>query len=70
MPNTITKYECTICKGIYDTPEAAQACEGRHPAANMQFARSAQTFLPNEVMPDSIKYTQSGKVYFYYLKKR
>ena len=67
MPNTITKYECTICKGIYDTPEAAQACEGRHPNT-MSFARGVQTYKAYSVMPDVISITHSGTTYKYYLK--
>lgn len=67
MPNTITKYECTICKGVYDTSALATACEGKHPET-MQFARAAQSYKAFEVMPDVIMITHDGVAYKYYLK--
>lgn len=69
MPTQITKYKCNKCGGEYSTTELASACEGKHPSDTMSFARASQTYLPYDVMPDNIKFTQGGKVYTYFIKK-
>lgn len=67
MPNTITRYECTVCKGLYDTSAKATACEGSHPGT-MSFDRAHQVYKGYDIVPDNISITHDGKTYKYFRK--
>lgn len=64
----VTKWQCPVCGGIFDSQSAASTCEGSHPGT-MSFDSSHQVYKPYDIVPDNINITHGGKTYRYYLRK-